>query len=135
MERLRAELFDKALPITLGEHEGEEVVVADGKFGPYVRLGKTFASLPKGADPFSLTLEEAIALVEQKQNASLPIHEWGEIKVLRGRFGAYIKQGETNYRIPRSTDVEHMTLEDAQAIINAAPDETPKARFTRRKSK
>lgn len=129
------QLFDKALPITLGEHEGEEVVVADGKFGPYVRLGKTFASLPKGADPFSLTLEEAIALVEQKQNASLPIHEWGEIKVLRGRFGAYIKQGETNYRIPRSTDVEHMTLEDAQAIINAAPDETPKARFTRRKSK
>jgi len=129
------QLFDKALPITLGEHEGEEVVVADGKFGPYVRLGKTFASLPKGADPFSLTLEKAIALVEQKQNASLPIHDWGEIKVLRGRFGAYIKQGETNYRIPRSTDVEHMTLEDAQAIITVAPAETSKPRFVRRKSK
>lgn len=128
------QLFDKVLPITLGEYEGEEVVVADGKFGPYVRLGKIFASLPKGADPFSLTLDDALTLVQEKQNASLPIHDWGEIKVLRGRFGAYIRQGDTNYRIPRSTDVEHLTLEDAQTIINAAPEETPKKRFQRRKS-
>ena len=129
-------LFDKALPITLGEYEGKEVVVADGKFGPYVRIGKTFASLPKNADPFSLTMEDAVALVEKKQNASLPIHDWGEIKVLHGRFGAYIKQGEKNYRIPKSADVEHMTLEDAQTIINSTPeDNAAKPRFTRKRSK
>ena len=130
------QLFDQALPITLGDHNGDDVIVADGKYGPYVRIGKTFASLPKGTDPFSMTLESAVALVEQKQNAALPIHDWGEIKVLRGRYGAYIKQGETNYRIPKSTDVEHMTQEDAIALINATPaEDEQKKRFVRRRSK
>ena len=130
------QLFDQALPITLGDHNGDDVIVADGKYGPYVRIGKTFASLPKGIDPFSMTLENAVALVEQKQNAALPIHDWGEIKVLRGRYGAYIKQGETNYRIPKSTDVEHMTREDAIVLINATPAEgEQKKRFVRRRSK
>ena len=130
------QLFDQALPITLGDHNGDDVIVADGKYGPYVRIGKTFASLPKGIDPFSMTLESAVALVEQKQNAALPIHDWGEIKVLRGRYGAYIKQGETNYRIPKSTDVEHMTREDAIVLINATPAEgEQKKRFVRRRSK
>ena len=130
------QLFDQALPITLGDHNGDDVIVADGKYGPYVRIGKTFASLPKGTDPFSMTLESAVALVEQKQNAALPIHDWGEIKVLRGRYGAYIKQGETNYRIPKSTDVEHMTREDAIVLINATPAEgEQKKRFVRRRSK
>ena len=118
------------------DHDGDDVIVADGKYGPYVRIGKTFASLPKGIDPFSMTLESAVALVEQKQNAALPIHDWGEIKVLRGRYGAYIKQGETNYRIPKSTDVEHMTREDAIVLINATPAEgEQKKRFVRRRSK
>ena len=130
------QLFAQALPITLGEYNGEEVVVADGKYGPYVRIGKTFASLPKGTDPFALTLENAVALVEKKQNAAQPIHDWGDIKILRGRYGAYIKQGETNYRIPKSTDVEHLTKDDALALIKAAPTEgEPKKRFIRRRSK
>lgn len=129
-------LFDQALPITLGEHNGDEVIVADGKYGPYVRIGKTFASLPKGADPFSMTLDSAVELIEQKQNAALPIHDWDDIKVLRGRYGAYIKQGENNYRIPRTTDVEHMTRQDAIALIQAAPAEgETKKRFARRRSK
>lgn len=130
------QLFDQALPITLGEHNGDEVIVADGKYGPYVRIGKTFASLPKGADPFSMTLDSAVELIEQKQNAALPIHDWDDIKVLRGRYGAYIKQGENNYRIPRATDVEHMTRQDAIALIQAAPAEgETKKRFARRRSK
>ncbi len=130
------QLFDQALPITLGEHNGNEVIVADGKYGPYVRIGKTFASLPKGADPFSMTLDSAVELIEQKQNAALPIHDWDDIKVLRGRYGAYIKQGENNYRIPRTTDVEHMTRQDAIALIQAAPAEgETKKRFARRRSK
>ena len=130
------QLFDQALPITLGEHNGDEVIVADGKYGPYVRIGKTFASLPKGADPFSMTLDSAVELIEQKQNAALPIHDWDDIKVLRGRYGAYIKQGENNYRIPRTTDVEHMTRQDAVALIQAAPAEgETKKRFARRRSK
>lgn len=130
------QLFDQALPITLGEHNGDEVIVADGKYGPYVRIGKTFASLPKGADPFSITLHSAVELIEQKQNAALPIHDWDDIKVLRGRYGAYIKQGENNYRIPRTTDVEHMTRQDAIALIQAAPAEgETKKSFARRRSK
>ena len=130
------QLFDQALPITLGEHNGDEVIVADGKYGPYVRIGQTFASLPKGADPFSMTLDSAVELIEQKQNAALPIHDWDDIKVLRGRYGAYIKQGENNYRIPRATDVEHMTRQDALALIQAAPAEgETKKRFARRRSK
>ena len=130
------QLFDQALPITLGEHNGDEVIVADGKYGPYVRIGQTFASLPKGADPFSMTLDSAVELIEQKQNAALPIHDWDDIKVLRGRYGAYIKQGENNYRIPRTTDVEHMTRQDAIALIQAAPAEgETKKRFARRRSK
>ncbi len=130
------QLFDQALPITLGEHNGDNVIVADGKYGPYVRIGKTFASLPKGADPFSITLHSAVELIEQKQNAALPIHEWDDIKVLRGRYGAYIKQGENNYRIPRTTDVEHMTRQDAIELIQAASAQgETKKRFARRRSK
>ena len=130
------QLFDQALPITLGEHNGDNVIVADGKYGPYVRIGKTFASLPKGADPFSITLDSAVELIEQKQNAALPIHEWDDIKVLRGRYGAYIKQGENNYRIPRTTDVEHMTRQDAIELIQAASAQgETKNRFARRRSK
>ena len=102
------ELFKNALPISLGEFEGKEVIVGEGKYGPYVHYDKLFISIPKGKDPLALKIDEAIALIREKQEATTPIHQWGEIQVLRSKYGAYIHTPEGNYRISKSTNAEAM---------------------------
>ncbi|MFY7729068.1 MAG: type I DNA topoisomerase, partial [Flavobacterium sp.] len=82
-----------ALPKILGNHQGEEVEVNNGRFGPYVRFGKTFISLPKGEDPLDVTLERAKELIGEKQQADAPIGEYEGHPVQKGvgRFGPFIK--------------------------------------------
>ena len=110
-------LFETPYPYTVGEYEGQELVVNEGIYGPYVKMGSEFFSIPKGTDPLNLTQEQAVAIIEKKRRAALPIHEYGDILVLNGRFGPYIKQGDNNYRIPRGTDAEALTEADCKAII------------------
>jgi DNA topoisomerase-1 len=117
------ELF--ALPRTLGECEGEPVIVGLGRFGAYVRLGKaTFASLEKGDDPYTLTLERAVELIHQSQTkraaANTPIKSFDEdadMLVKNGRYGAYIAYKGKNYRIPKGRKPEELTLEDCRNIV------------------
>ena len=111
------ELFKTALPITLGEIDGKEVIVGEGKFGPYVRHNKSFVSIPKGTDPLTLTLEDAMTLIQQKQEADKPIHQWGDIAVLKGRYGAYIRTLQGNYRIAKTVDPESLTEEQVREIM------------------
>lgn len=110
-------LFEHTLPYTLGEFEDKEVSVGTGKYGPYVRFDDLFISIPKSIDPLSITMDEAILLITKKRDRSLPIHVFGDIQVLHGRYGAYIKQGDKNYKIPRAQKPELLTEDDCKEII------------------
>ena len=112
------------LPRTVGQLDGVDIVATRGRFGPYLKYGDRNIRLPKGADPLKISLEECISLVKEQADASkaaaTPIAEFGDIKVLNGRYGPYIKQGVTNYKIPRGKDAAQLTEADCQAIIAAA---------------
>ena len=128
------ELFKNALPISLGEFEGKEVIVGEGKYGPYVHYDKLFISIPKGKDPLALKIDEAIALIREKQEATTPIHQWGEIQVLRSKYGAYIHTAEGNYRLPKNTDAEKLTEADVRQIMAQSEPLKPGKRTFKRKS-
>ncbi|MGL4780856.1 MAG: type I DNA topoisomerase, partial [Bacteroidales bacterium] len=114
------------LPRTLGEYENEIITVAVGRFGPYVKFGKLFVSLPKGANPMETTLDEAIELIvaKKKQEAEKFIKKFDEepeLEVLNGRFGPYIAYSGSNYKIPKGTDPKVLTLEECMTIIKDQP--------------
>jgi len=129
-------LFDTPYPYTIGEFEGETLIVNDGMYGPYIKKGKEYFSIPKDADPLNVSLEQAEQIILRKRKAALPIHEWGDIQVINGRYGPYIKQGDNNYKIPRGTDAATLTEEQCRQII-ASADAAPakKSARTARKRK
>ena len=108
------------LPRTVGELEGSPVVAMKGRFGPYISYGGKNISLPKGVDPKTVSLEECVRLIKESGDpASAVIKEFpGDIRILNGRFGPYIKQGKANYRIPKGKKPELMTEKDCLEIIN-----------------
>ena len=127
-------LFQNALPLTLGEHRGQAVVIGEGKYGPYIRYNGSFTSLPKNTDPYTVTLEQAIDLLEQKQQQEEPIHVFGDIQVLNGRYGAYIKTSQGNYKLPRGVEATTLTAEACQEIIaKSEPAGTAKRKFRSKK--
>ena len=128
------DLFKTALPVTLGEYEGVPVVIGEGKYGPYVHYGKLFISIPKGKDPLTVTMDEALALIAEKQSNSTPIHQWGDIQVLNGRYGAYIHTPEGNYQLPKSINVEEVTEAQVREIMAKGEPIKPGKRVFRRKS-
>ena len=128
------ELFKTALPYTLGEHEGKEVVVGEGKYGPYIHYDKLYISIPRGKNPLKLTMEEAIAMIAEKQQSGTPIHQWGTIQVLPGRYGAYIHTPEGNYQIAKGTDIAALKESDVKEIIAKTAPIVPGKRTFKRKS-
>ena len=118
------ELFK--LPRDLGlTPEGEDVSASIGRFGPYVRYGSKFVSLGKDDDPYTVGLERALELIVEKKkaDASKEINTFDEdgIRVLNGRYGPYVTDGKKNARIPKDTQPESVTLEDARRLLEAAP--------------
>ena len=128
------ELFKTSLPISLGELDGKEVVIGEGKYGPYVHHGKSFVSIPRGTDPLTITLEEAVALVQERLQSEKPIHQWGDIQVLRGRYGAYIHTPSGNYQIPKSVEPESLTEAEVREIMAKNEPLRPAKSGFRRKS-
>lgn len=119
------------LPKKLGSFEDQEVSVGVGRYGPYVRYGKLFASIPKDKDPLSVTLEEAIELIKAKKEADSNriIKQFDEdknLQVLRGRYGPYIKFGRRNVRIPKDKDPEKLGYEEVKEIVESAPKKRKK---------
>ena len=119
------ELF--ALPREVGELDGEKLTIGIGKYGPYVRYGSSFASLPKGDDPYTLTHERAVEIVREHQAAAAAAHtplrsfeEDPDMLVKNGRYGAYIAYKGKNYRIPKGTKPEELTLEECLKIVAAS---------------
>ena len=108
------------LPITLGEFEGREVAVNMGRYGPYVRWGEDFVSLPKGEDPFAVELNRAIQLINQKQEADAPIAMYQEKPVTKGkgRFGPFIKWNDLYINIPKAYNYDILTQKDCEELID-----------------
>ena len=128
------ELFRNALPITLGEYEGKPVIIGEGKYGPYVHYDKLFISIPKGKDPLTLKMEDALELISAKRISATPVHQWGDIQVFNGRYGAYLHTSAGNYQIPKNAKVETLTEEQARTIIAQTEPIKPGKRTFRRKS-
>ena len=129
------------LPRTVGEYEGKVVVAAIGRFGPFIRHDGKFVSIPKDKNPISITLDEAIELIQQKREKDenrfiKKFEEDPELEILNGRYGPYIAYKGKNYRIPKTgyTPAE-MTLADCMKLVNEA-DQKPatKKRVTRKKA-
>lgn len=128
-------LFETALPRTVGTHNNEEIIVGEGKYGPYIRYAGAFTSLPKNMNPYTLTIEEAVVLLEQKKQQEEPIHVFGDIQVLNGRYGAYVKTSQGNYRIPKNVDISSMTEESCLALIASSTPAGGKKKILRKTKK
>ena len=118
------------LPRNVGEYNGIPVIATKGRFGPYLKYGERNVKLPRGADPLKISIEACVKLIEETPEtpaANAVIAEWGDIQIVNGRYGPYLKSGGNNYRIPKGTDVSMLTEADCQAII-AASDPTSKGR-------
>jgi len=115
------------LPRTVGEDptSGEEIVAGIGRFGPFVRRGKTFASLKGNEELWTVTIDEAAQLIEAKLSGKrLPLKELGkhpdtgeELVVLSGRYGPYVTDGSINATLPKGTEPEDVDLETAVVLI------------------
>jgi len=123
------------LPRTVGNLDGIDIVALRGRFGPYLKYGDKNIKLPRNADPLKISYEECVSLIRETENsasaAPVYIAEFGDIKVVNGRFGPYIKQGVSNYKIPRGKDAATLTEADCQAII-AASEPTKKYKGKRK---
>ncbi|WP_281670747.1 type I DNA topoisomerase [Rikenella microfusus] len=133
------------LPRELGEYEGKTVTAAVGRFGPYVKHDGKFVSLKvrEGDDPYTVTLERAVQLIEEKREAErnrvIRVYEAEDIQVLNGRWGPYIAHGGTNYKIPKTLlakrEAASLTLEELRALIAeqqaAGEGAAPKRTFRR----
>ena len=113
------------LPRTLGQLDGKDVKVSIGRFGPYAQHDKLFASLGKEKDPYTITFDEAVQIIKDKQvandNKVILNFEAEGIQVLKGQYGPYIKKGKDNYKIPKDKTAEYLTLEDVMMIIGDGP--------------
>lgn len=129
-------LFD--LPRILGEHNGEAVKVNIGRFGPYVQVGKRFSSIPKDEDPLSMDLARAIELDTLKQDEAAKaliktFDENPDVQLLNGRYGAYLKIGKNNYKLPKDSEPALLTLEECLEIAANQGTKTAKKRPVRKK--
>lgn len=124
------------MPRDLGLYEEKQVVANIGRFGPYVLHDKKFVSIPKGEDPYTITPERAVELIEAKResdrNKTIKLFaENPDVQVLNGRFGPYIKAGKKNVKIPKDKVPADLTLEECLTLAENAPER--KGRFFRRK--
>lgn len=109
------------LPRTIGEYQGDEMIAGIGKFGPYIRFKGKFYSMKKGVDdPYSITAERGIEIINEKNENDKKkiIKDFGEIKVLNGRYGPYLASEKQNYRLPKGTEADKLTKDDCIKIIN-----------------
>lgn len=122
------------LPRQLGKTpDGEEVKANIGRFGPYIQVGKTFVSI-KPQDPMTITLDEALTLYQAKQEAEANriIADWGELKIIRGPYGPYIKRGKQNFKIPKTIDAGTLDKTAVESLIKQSPK--PKNKTSKKRS-
>ncbi len=111
------------LPRELGEFEDMPLTVGVGHYGPYVKHGNKYASIPKDISPTQITIEQAIDLIKAQREAEAKkviktFDEEPDIKVMNGRYGPYIVYKKQNVKIPKGKDAESLTLEDCREIVS-----------------
>jgi len=118
------ELF--GLPRELGNYENKPVTIGAGKFGPYVLHDRKYTSLPKDANPMTITLDEAIALIQEKRNQDRQKHlkfflEDPKLEILNGRYGPYLVYDGKNYRLPKSMHEKatELTYDECMKVIQS----------------
>ena len=138
--RLETITLDQALkmfqlPRIVGETEkGEEIIANIGRFGPYIKIGKTFVSI-KPQSPFEISEAEARELysAKLKADAEKNIADFGDVKILSGRFGPYITDGKKNAKVPKNVDPKSISETEARKIIAETPEKAKRGRYARRK--
>jgi len=126
------------LPRELGETpEGEKVTASIGRFGPYVRYDNKFVSIKDGDDPFTIQLPRALELIHEKKAADARriIRDFDGVRILHGRYGPFITNGEKNARVPKDREPESLTLEECQELLAKAPARKKRRTARRRKKK
>ena len=107
------------LPREIGEVQGEIVLANNGRYGPYIKFGKKFISIPTGKSPTSISLEEATVLIEEKQKADAPIHTYENMDVQKGkgRFGPFIKWNNMFINVNKNYDWDNLSKDDIEQLI------------------
>ena len=108
------------LPRSLGDYEGDEIVVGTGRFGPYIRYKSKFYSLKKDVDdPYTIDINRAVEIIHEKNenDRKKVIKDFDDIKVLNGRYGPYLVKDKKNYRLPKGTVADKLTRDDCISII------------------
>lgn len=112
------------LPRTIGEYEGQELSVNIGRFGPYIKLGDQFISIPRNEDLYEMDLNRAIELINEKQKADSPIayYENKPVTKGKGRFGPFIKWNELYVNVPRAYNFDNLSQNDINQLIEKKLD-------------
>ncbi|MBR1769328.1 MAG: type I DNA topoisomerase [Bacteroidales bacterium] len=115
-----------SLPRNIGEYQNKEIIASTGRFGAYIKWGDVNVSLPKKADPYTISLDECIPLIDKKLKTdeikknlpkTLAMKDGKAIELKYGRFGLYLSFNEKNFRIPAGTDVSSLSEQDAIDIV------------------
>ena len=116
------ELFK--VPFDLQDYEGKTVTVGVGRFGPYVKWGEAFISLPKGENPLSVDYDRAVAIIEEKKKADAPVASYKGEPVTKGvgRFGPYLKYQDIYINVPKKYDFENLSQKEVEELIEAKLD-------------
>lgn len=121
-----------ALPRKVGEYNGHEIIASSGRFGPYVKYNGKFISIGKDLSPYTIDLETSVRIIEEnskkEEQRLIKSFEGEDIEILNGRFGAYIKKGKNNYKIPKGTDPASLELDAVKKIIEETPEKPRKKR-------
>ena len=125
-----------SLPRVVGQYNGVDIIATKGRFGPYLKYGDRNVSLPKGTDPVRVELEKCIEIINnadtRQEKKVIAEFKGGEIQVIAGNYGPYIKAEGGNYRIPKGMDAEALTEADCVKIVET---ETPTGRSKRRRTR
>ncbi len=108
------------LPRKVGDFDGNEIMANNGRFGPYIKYADSFVSIPKNISPFDIDLDMAIELIQEKEKANMPIHEYKNFPVTKGkgRFGPFIKWNDLFINVNNKFDFENLSLEDIELLID-----------------
>lgn len=127
------------LPRVVGEYEGKEVVAAIGRFGPYIRHDDKFVSIKKQFDPYTITLDEAIQVIDAKRVSDSEKYikvfdEDPSYQILNGRWGPYLKAGKKNIKLPKDREPSSFTFEECVALANNTEETKEKKKGRKKKS-
>ncbi len=107
------------LPKDLGVYKDQEVIVSNGRYGPYIKFGATYVSLPKGADPLTIEMDDAVVLIKEKEAADAPIYMYKDLPVQKGkgRFGPFIKWNSMFINVNKKYDWDNLSDSDIVTLI------------------